>query len=106
LGLGTPSRVVPLLLVAEGTTNRDRIQRLAPLFARFAVRGRAAISCLRRSNGSGGAALARGLLIFTELRYATGGSVTRVAPHRTRLPRNETSMEQVRIRAATGAGGT
>lgn len=80
LGLGAPLLVVPLLVVAEGTTNRDRIGRLGPLFARFALRGRAAIGWLRRPGDS---ALA-GLLVFTDSRYANRGSVRRVAPHRIR----------------------
>jgi transcriptional regulator with XRE-family HTH domain len=90
LGLGAPRMVVPLLLVAEGTTNRDRVRRLEPLFARFAVRGRRAVSWLRRPEGS----MARGLLIFTDLRFANGRSVTRVAPHRMRLPRPAGSVQK------------
>jgi transcriptional regulator with XRE-family HTH domain len=89
LGLAAPRVVVPLLLVAEGTTNRDRIRRLEPLFARYTLRGRSAITWLRRPVEEG----PRGLLAFTDLRFANGGSVTRLAPHRIRLPRQSASVE-------------
>jgi transcriptional regulator with XRE-family HTH domain len=79
LGLGTTKAVLPLLLVLEGNTNRDRIRRLGPLFARFAVRGREAVSWLRQPH-----AAASGLLILSSLRPATGSSVKRVGPHRMR----------------------
>jgi hypothetical protein len=86
--LATSRMVVPMLLVAAGTTNRDRVRRLQPLFARFGLRGRAAIGWLRRPEP--GAAL--GLLIFTDLRFANLGSITKVAPHRVRLPRGAASV--------------
>lgn len=102
LGLGAPRQVVPLLLVAEGTTNRDRVRRLAPLFTRFPVRGRHAIGWLRRP----GEAAPSGLLILTDLRFANGRSVTRVAPHRIRLPPAAASVKRPPIRPSLGPGLT
>jgi transcriptional regulator with XRE-family HTH domain len=104
LGLGTPRIVVALLLVADGTTNRDRVRRLEPLFARFQLGGRAAVSWLRRPERS--AAGSAGLLVFTDLRFANGGSVRRVAPHRIRLSLAAASVEGARVGPSTGAGGT
>lgn len=39
----------------------------------------------------------QGLLIFTDLRHANGGSVTPVGRHRTRRPRAPTSVDPVRL---------
>jgi len=99
MGLPPPRAVVPLLLVADTSTNRDRLHRLEPLFARFALRGRAGGSWLRRPAAPAPAAPApaaptpSGLLIFTDLRYANGGSVTRVAAHRVRRSGSGLSVE-------------
>lgn len=102
LGLAAPRVVVPLLLVAEGTTNRDRTRRLEPLFARYTLRGRSAITWLRRPEEEA----PRGLMVFTDLRFATGGSVTRVAPHRIRLPQQAASVEMAGNRPSPGPGLT
>jgi transcriptional regulator with XRE-family HTH domain len=83
LGLAQPSGVVPLLVVADGSTTRDRLRRLAPLFGRFVVRGRAAMSWLRRPSG-----VPAGLLALTDLRYATGSSGKQVGAHRVRRQRS------------------
>jgi hypothetical protein len=79
LGLGPGAAVVPFVVVGDGSTSRDRLRRLAPLFSRFAVRGRAAFSWLRRPVG-----VPAGLLALTDLRFATGSSVTPVGTHRVR----------------------
>lgn len=82
LGLGNVSQVVPMIVLADGSTNRDRLRRLAPLFSRYAIRGRAAIGWLRTPIGS-----APGLLALTDLRFATGSSVKPVGGHRVRRRR-------------------
>jgi hypothetical protein len=94
LGLAPPRVVVPLLLVAEGTTNRDRVRRLAPLFARYTRRGRSAVTWLRRPEEEA----PLGMLVFTDLRFATGGSVMRVAPHRIRHPQHAASVGMAGMR--------
>ena len=101
LGIGGVRSVVPVLLVAEGTTNRARIRRLAPLFERFALRGRQAMSWLRRPNEA-----VSGLLIFTDLRFATGSSVTRVASHRIRLRQGAASVGKGRDQPRNGPDAT
>ena len=102
LGLAGPLTVVSLLLLAGGTTNRDRIRRVEPLFARYALRGRSAITWLRRPEEGA----PRGLLVFTHLRFATGGSVSRVAPHRMRLRQQAGSVEIARNGSSPGPGLT
>ncbi|HEX2140659.1 MAG TPA: helix-turn-helix domain-containing protein [Candidatus Limnocylindria bacterium] len=89
LGLGRPRLILPLLIVADGSTNRDRIARLQPLFARFTIRGRQAAAWLRNPRES-----VVGLLVFTDLRNANGGSVTQVTPHRIRPTRRDLSVEK------------
>lgn len=86
LGLPPPRSVVPMLLVADGSTNRDRVKRFGALFSRFSGRGRVAMGWLRRPVGS-----ASGLLVFTDLRVATGGSVTRPGRHRVRRSASDLS---------------
>jgi hypothetical protein len=40
--------VVPVIILAEGTTNRRRLAEHGALFSRYAVRGREALTWLRR----------------------------------------------------------
>jgi transcriptional regulator with XRE-family HTH domain len=61
LSLPQPRAVVPAFVFREGMTTRRRLQRLEPLFARFEMRGAAAISWLRRPS----APAPGGLLIFS-----------------------------------------
>lgn len=79
LGIGSVLAVVPFLVLADGSTNRDRLKRLAPLFSRFTIRGRAAMTWLRRPG-----LIPAGLLALTDLRYAAGTSVKSVGAHRVR----------------------
>lgn len=86
LGWGRPAFVVPVLIFLSDRTVRRRVARLDALFDRFALRGRAAVSWLRRPAGSaagsagapaaGSAAAPSGLLIFTDL---TDAAVVRVS---------------------------
>jgi transcriptional regulator with XRE-family HTH domain len=89
---------VPFLIVADGTTNRDRVARYAPLFSRFSLRGRTAIAWLKRPGGS-----PTGLLAYTDLRYATGMSVKATGSHRVRRRRSVASVEE-RARQPNPAG--
>jgi transcriptional regulator with XRE-family HTH domain len=61
LDLPAPSAVVPVLIFLESMTNRRHLTNLDPLFRRFALRGRSAITWLRRPSG----ACPSGLLIFS-----------------------------------------
>jgi transcriptional regulator with XRE-family HTH domain len=79
LGWARPALLAPALIITDGSTNRDRISRLAPLFGRFRLRGRAAISWLRRPEG-----VVTGLLLFSDLRPATTNRVTRLGRQRIR----------------------
>jgi hypothetical protein len=72
-GLGWKARaVVPLLLVAEGTTNRRHARGHPVLFGRFPVRGTTAAQWLRSADLQ---EIPSGLLVFRKLPYATHGSV-------------------------------
>ena len=88
LGLGSANAVVPFLVIADGSTSRDRLRRLAPLFSRFTIRGRGAMTWLRRPSGA-----PHGLLALTDLRFATEGSAKPVGPHRVRRTRGSASVD-------------
>lgn len=55
-------RVVPLLVLGEGTTQRRHLAEHAALFGRYDLRGRAALAWLRRPDGSEPS----GVLMFIE----------------------------------------
>jgi transcriptional regulator with XRE-family HTH domain len=80
VGIPTPHFVVPAFIFAEDMTTRRRVERLAPLFARYALRGRAAVSWLRHP----GAASPTGILIFSGANRASvrGSGWQRVRPRR------------------------
>ena len=79
------------LIITDRTTNRQRVDRLAPLFARFHPRGRAAISWLRDPDPS-----VNGLLIFSDVRPATTKRGTYVGGQRVRCicPRSSVRRPQ------------
>jgi len=79
LGWPAPKRVYPLLIIRSSSTARDRLRRLAPLFAAFSVRGRAGVSCLRQPER-----LSTPLLVLSDLRSAGNSRVKQVATHRVR----------------------
>ena len=88
LGWGRPRRVVPLLIIRDRSTVRDRLRRLDPLFSSFELRGRRATSCLRHPE------LARSpMLILSDLRTAAQGSLIRVGGERIRIPRPRASTK-------------
>lgn len=101
LGLGVPARVVPILLVAAGTTNRDRVNRFSALFADFALRGRAAVSWLRDPSAD----TAGGLLIFSDLRPANGRRVTLRGKDRIRCRTAAPSVGNERVEAPAAVEG-
>jgi hypothetical protein len=87
MGWPRPTRVVPILIVRDTTTARDRIARLSPLFGEFTCRGRSGVSWLRRPAGGCPA-----ILIFSDLRGANESRVKRVGRHRVRLSRSALSV--------------
>lgn len=80
LDLPNPSAVVPVLIFRESMTNRRHLATLEPLFRRFGLRGRPAVTWLRRPT----APCPSGLLIFSSVNHGSlrGGSGRRV-----RVPR-------------------
>jgi hypothetical protein len=58
---------VPAIVFVEHRTTRDHLERLTPLFDRFALRGRAAIAWTRRPTG-----VPTGLLWFVTVPDAVG----------------------------------
>ena len=73
-GWRQPVAVVPVVVVADTSTNRRRLARVAPLFGRFSRRGKAAIAWLRRPGVA-----AEGLLVFSVLSSANTSRVRRAA---------------------------
>jgi hypothetical protein len=74
--------VVPAILMADGTSQRRHLERLAPLFERYALRGRAARRWLVAPDGP-----TSGLFLFVKLPNRGGSDVRRagrrrVRPHR------------------------
>ena len=80
LDLPNPSAVVPVLIFRESMTNRRHLATLQPLFRRFGLRGRPAVTWLRRPT----APCPSGLLIVSSVNHGSlrGGSGRRV-----RVPR-------------------
>ena len=74
-----PRVTVPALVISEGTTARRHVDNLAPLFARFALRGHAASAWLGAPVGS-----PTGLLTFTKLPPVAGVDARRAARRRVR----------------------
>jgi len=75
--------VVPVLLVAEGSTARRRLAEHASLFERFDLRGRTALSWLRQPI----APAPRGVLCLTQLSRARPGDRRRAGRQRIRSDR-------------------
>jgi transcriptional regulator with XRE-family HTH domain len=80
LGLPAPSEVVPAFIFLESMTTRRHLSNLEPLFRRFSLRGRSAITWLRRPARP----CPPGLLIFSGVNHNTlRGQIAR----RVRVPR-------------------
>jgi hypothetical protein len=86
-GWARPIRVIPVLIIRESATTRRRIAALAPLFGRFNLRGRGAISWLRDPSES-----PSGLLILSDLSPAGSTSAKRVGTQRMRVHRSPLSV--------------
>lgn len=80
-----PVTVVPVLVVAEGTTARRRIADHAPLFRSFELRGRDALSWLRHP-GPDPTPAPTGILCLSKLPTAASGDRRRAGRARVRPP--------------------
>jgi hypothetical protein len=94
LGWGTPASVVPAIVSADSSTNRRRVRAVDPLFERYALRGKRALSWLRRPTGA-----VSGLLIFSILSSAPSSRVRRDAVTSGRVARPRRSVEAAPGRA-------
>lgn len=81
-------RVVPCLLLAEGTTNRRRVAAAEPLLTRFSHRAGAARAWLLRPEG------AAGLLLFLSPPPTSRGGGRRAGRQRMRLGRSSVSVDR------------
>jgi hypothetical protein len=84
LGWERPVATIPMLVVLEGRTARRVVERHPALFTRYALRGRSAISWLRRPVGR---PRPSGLLWFVSLPDAHGATVRRAQRVRIRQDR-------------------
>jgi len=92
LGLGRPTRAVPMIVFTESMTTRRRVARLESLFTSFDVRGKRALSWLRDPRATAG-----GLMIFSNV---GSSSVRGVSPHRLRCTGDALSTKQRRATSA------
>lgn len=76
-------RVVPMLVIADTTTARRHVARLAPLFIRFTIRGRAALRWLAEPAD---AEHVPGVLAFTKLPHHAHSGARRAGRRRVRVP--------------------
>jgi hypothetical protein len=83
-----PERVVPVLVVADTTTNRRRLATHAHLFARFALRGRSIRPWLRQPQFA-----PEGILLITRHPYANDVRARRAGRQRVRPSRRTASVE-------------
>jgi hypothetical protein len=97
-GWGHPAGVVPLLVVAESSTNRRRIASRAPLFRQLGLRGRRAITWLRRPESP-----ATGLLVLTGLSPARASSTRRLPTTRPPRAQHPLVVESPRGTARVGS---
>jgi hypothetical protein len=96
-----PLSVVPCLVVADASTARRRIHEHDALFARFSLRGPAAVRWFRQPGGRPEA-----ILIFRKLPDSTSSGVRRVGRQRIRLRRAESSVSAGTAAPPAGPGPT
>lgn len=84
-----PDRVVPCLVVADGRTNRRRIDDHPGMYSRFDMRGRRALGWLRDPRPAVG-----GLLVFAALTDSAHSGVRRAGRQRVRRTRGDSSVEE------------
>jgi transcriptional regulator with XRE-family HTH domain len=94
-----PARVIPMLVVAETTTNRRRLVAHARLFAHFSLRGRAIRPWLRQPH-----AAPDGILLVTKQPNANHVGVRRAGRQRVRVPIARTSVDEAARATQTRAG--
>jgi hypothetical protein len=100
-GWGRPIHLVPVLVIRESATSRRRLATLAPLFGRFNLRGRGAISWLRKPSESPSRL---GLLILSDLSPAGSISAKRVGTQRVRVQGGRLSVADVDAKRDGSAG--
>lgn len=91
IGWHSPAIVIPVLVIADDSTNRRRIERIQPLVNHLTRRGKIGISWLRRPQATPG-----GLLIFSILSPAAARRAKRVGAHRVRVHREALSVDEAR----------
>ncbi|MEO7332300.1 MAG: helix-turn-helix transcriptional regulator [Gemmatimonadales bacterium] len=87
-----PVFAVPCLILAEGTTNRRRVEHAAPLLGRFSMRGSVARAWLRRPGPAHNAP--SGLLLFRNLPSTNRSGGRRAGRQRMRLRKRDSSVGQ------------
>jgi transcriptional regulator with XRE-family HTH domain len=80
-------RVVPCLVVADGRTNRRRIEEHPGMYSRFDMRGRRALGWLRDPRPAAG-----GLLVFAPLPNSAHSGARRAGRQRVRRIRGDSSV--------------
>jgi hypothetical protein len=88
LGWRNPTTVLPVLVIADESTNRRRLDRIQPLFTHLTRRGKAGISWLRKPEATPG-----GLLVFSILSPAHARHVKQVGRHRVRVRHAQASVD-------------
>ena len=94
-----PDRVVASLVVLDGRTARRRLHDHAAVFARFDLRGRAAVAWQRRPHRP-----ATGLLVFISMPYTVQGRLRQAGRRRVRPRRSAPSVEEAPVDIESGSG--
>ena len=94
LGWASPDRIVPAIVIAEGTTARRHVKRVEALFGRYECQGTAARSWLRAPSRS-----VAGLLMFVPLPPRNGGDRRRAGRRRVRRSKAASRSADARISA-------
>jgi transcriptional regulator with XRE-family HTH domain len=85
-----PTAIVPCLVLADGSTNRRRLEQFSAILARFAIRGHQARRWLREPSLLVGGS---GLLLVRKLSATPDRSARRAGRQRVRLRRSAVSVE-------------
>lgn len=98
------SKVVPALVVLEGSTARRRIAEHAALFGRFQLRGRSAVAWVEDPSRHGGA-VPSGLLVLVKLPDVRSRHRRRAGRQRVRRPQASPRSAPAAAVAKTGREG-
>lgn len=90
IGWETPVAVIRMVLFKDSSTVRRRVERLAPLFSDFELRGREAISWLHEPSAD---EIPRGLLVFSDLANVGERRAKQVGRERVRVRRDPSSVQ-------------